>query len=162
MADKVTNDHEEHEQPSQAPPPYDVAMSNVTSSGPFVAQSAHKGQDVKVPAQSPGSAAGPPPQFPSMPSTTVYNYVNPVTHEHIVSLLPPDHPQMICLQQGGHVPHSHFGLLGILAAIFGSHWAWGYACSTAESIASDAVLSLKKASADDLQGTLTSHGCALD
>ncbi|KAI9060260.1 hypothetical protein FKP32DRAFT_1595659 [Trametes sanguinea] len=53
-----------------------------------------------------------------MPSTVVYNYVNPVTGERVVSLLPPDHPQMVCLQQGGHVARSKFGLLGILAAVF--------------------------------------------
>ncbi|KAI0789127.1 hypothetical protein C8Q75DRAFT_766578 [Abortiporus biennis] len=53
-----------------------------------------------------------------MPPTTVYNYVNPVTHEHVVSLLPPNHPQMICLQEGRHVTETKYGLLGILAAIF--------------------------------------------
>ena len=47
-----------------------------------------------------------------MPATVVYNYVNPVSGERVVSLLPPDHPQMICLQQGGHVTASKFGLLG--------------------------------------------------
>ncbi|KAI0704985.1 hypothetical protein C8T65DRAFT_577959, partial [Cerioporus squamosus] len=51
------------------------------------------------------------------PATVVYNYVNPVTGERIVSLLPPDHPQMLCLQQGGHVTETKFGILGILAAI---------------------------------------------
>ena len=50
-----------------------------------------------------------------MPATTVYNYVNPITHEVVTSLLPPDHPQMVCLQQGGHVSASKFGILGELA-----------------------------------------------
>lgn len=50
-----------------------------------------------------------------MPSTTVYNYVNPQTGEHIVSLLPPDHPQMECLQRGGHSPSTRFGILGMFA-----------------------------------------------
>ncbi len=47
-----------------------------------------------------------------MPATTVYNYINPHNGERIVSLLPPDHPQMVCLQQGGHVARSKFGILG--------------------------------------------------
>jgi hypothetical protein len=48
---------------------------------------------------------------------TVYHYVHPVTQQRITSLLPPDHPEMVCLQQG-HERHSSFGLVGILAAIF--------------------------------------------
>ncbi|KAF9474697.1 hypothetical protein BDN70DRAFT_908403 [Pholiota conissans] len=58
-----------------------------------------------------------------MPSTSnddmvLYNYINPITGERVVSLLPPNHPEMICLQSGSHVTETHFGLLGILAAIF--------------------------------------------
>ena len=45
-------------------------------------------------------------------SPTVYNYTNPRTGERIVSLLPPNHPEMICLQEGMHVPHTKYGLLG--------------------------------------------------
>ena len=48
---------------------------------------------------------------------TVFNYVHPVTQQRITSLLPPDHPEMVCLQQG-HERSSTFGLVGILAAIF--------------------------------------------
>ncbi|PPQ82893.1 hypothetical protein CVT25_009680 [Psilocybe cyanescens] len=48
------------------------------------------------------------------PQPTVYNYVNPATGEQIVSLLPPGHPEMICLQAGSHVPHTQYGLLGEL------------------------------------------------
>jgi hypothetical protein len=51
------------------------------------------------------------------PTTTVHHYVNPATGEHIASLLPPDHPQMRCLQEGTHVPETHYGVLGVLAAI---------------------------------------------
>jgi hypothetical protein len=47
----------------------------------------------------------------------VYHYVHPVTQQRITSLLPPDHPEMVCLQQG-HERRSSFGLVGILAAIF--------------------------------------------
>ncbi|KAF4620860.1 hypothetical protein D9613_000184 [Agrocybe pediades] len=52
------------------------------------------------------------------PTPQVYNYINPRTGEQVVSLLPPNHPEMICLQAGEHVPHTQYGLLGILAAIF--------------------------------------------
>jgi hypothetical protein len=47
---------------------------------------------------------------------TVYHYVHPVTQQRITSLLPPDHPEMVCLQKG-HERNSSFGLVGILAAI---------------------------------------------
>lgn len=62
------------------------------------------------------AVAGPPPSMPTpmppaMPMTAVYNYVNPITHDVVTSLLPPDHPQMVCLQQG-HIPHTRYGLLG--------------------------------------------------
>ena len=75
------------------------------------------GKDVKVPnLPSPGAgypiAGPPPPQAAGQPATVVYNYVNPATGERIVSLLPPNHPQMICLQQGGHITTSKFGFLG--------------------------------------------------
>ncbi len=43
----------------------------------------------------------------------VYNYVNPATGDRIASLLPPNHPEMICLQSGAHVPHTKYGLLGM-------------------------------------------------
>ena len=45
-------------------------------------------------------------------SPTLYNYVNPRTGERVVSLLPPDHPEMVCLQGGEHIPHTDFGILG--------------------------------------------------
>jgi len=54
---------------------------------------------------------------PVMPQPRIYHYHNPATGEHLASLLPPDHPEMVCLQQGGHIPRSKFGFLGILAAI---------------------------------------------
>ncbi|KAF9007744.1 hypothetical protein BDZ89DRAFT_965518 [Hymenopellis radicata] len=47
----------------------------------------------------------------------VYRYVHPETGEQIASLLPPSHPEMMCLQSG-HVPHTSYGVLGILAAVF--------------------------------------------
>ncbi|KAI0358363.1 hypothetical protein OH77DRAFT_1587439 [Trametes cingulata] len=111
--------HDEDGQPMQAPPSYDAAVGGASVSGPFVPGGAAKAQDVKVPPSDPYAAGQPPPpQTSQVPATTVYNYINPNTGERIVSLLPPDHPQMICLQQGEHIAHSKFGILGILAAIF--------------------------------------------
>ncbi|KIY53094.1 hypothetical protein FISHEDRAFT_33850 [Fistulina hepatica ATCC 64428] len=47
----------------------------------------------------------------------VYYYVDRETGMQIASLLPPDDPQSVCLQQG-HVTSTKFGLLGLLAAVF--------------------------------------------
>jgi hypothetical protein len=54
-------------------------------------------------------------QVPSVPS--VYHYQSPLTGERIASLLLPNHPEMICLQEGCHVNEAKYGILGILAAI---------------------------------------------
>lgn len=62
----------------------------------------------------------PPLNAPSTSRTgaiTVYHYVHPVTGDRIDTLLPPDHPEMQCLQYG-HIPKTRFGVAGILAAIF--------------------------------------------
>ncbi|KAJ7497565.1 hypothetical protein FB451DRAFT_1211958 [Mycena latifolia] len=96
------------------PPAYDEARSIDTSA-----------KDVKTPPPPPAPPAmdmGPSyvahagPSFSQNP--VVYHYNNPLTGEHVASLLPPDHPEMICLQAGEHVPHTNYGLLGILAAVF--------------------------------------------
>lgn len=50
-------------------------------------------------------------------SPTVYHYVNPKTGEHVTSLLPPDHPEMICLQEGQHVTETKYGLLGMFLVV---------------------------------------------
>ena len=50
--------------------------------------------------------------IPSMPQTRVYHYVNPKNGNRVTSLLPPDHPEMVCLQQGSHVEETKFGLFG--------------------------------------------------
>ncbi|KIK99376.1 hypothetical protein PAXRUDRAFT_532325 [Paxillus rubicundulus Ve08.2h10] len=52
-----------------------------------------------------------------LPQPTIYHYQSPITGAQLASLLPPDHPEMLCLQQGGHVAQTKFGILGILAAI---------------------------------------------
>ncbi|KAF9073586.1 hypothetical protein BDP27DRAFT_1318548 [Rhodocollybia butyracea] len=72
----------------------------------------------------------PPPPFAPGPSSyaihpgtatglapSIYQYRNPVTQEIVSSLLPPDHPEMVCLQAGEHDTQTHFGILGILAAV---------------------------------------------
>jgi hypothetical protein len=48
------------------------------------------------------------------PQTTVYYYQDPHTGQRVASLLPPDHPQMVCLQAGEHVPETRYGFLGAL------------------------------------------------
>ncbi|EIM81272.1 uncharacterized protein STEHIDRAFT_162252 [Stereum hirsutum FP-91666 SS1] len=50
-------------------------------------------------------------------STTVYHYQDPRTGQQISSLLPPDAPAMICLQQGEHIAQTQYGILGVLAAV---------------------------------------------
>lgn len=48
------------------------------------------------------------------PQATVYYYQDPRTGQRVASLLPPDHPQMVCLQAGEHVPETRYGFLGAL------------------------------------------------
>ena len=59
---------------------------------------------------------------PSMPQTRVYHYVNPNNGDQITSLLPPDHPEMVCLQRGSHVEETKFGLLGEFLFLFPSSY----------------------------------------
>lgn len=63
------------------------------------------------------------PETPLMPATPVYHYTNSTTNEHVASLLPPDHPEMLCLQEGVHVPETKFGILG--SHSFHSHALYG-------------------------------------
>ncbi|TFK53646.1 hypothetical protein OE88DRAFT_1717837 [Heliocybe sulcata] len=110
--------------PSENPPSYDAAMTEVSGSVPRPAP-AEKKQENAVqqaprpptvaayqPDPSPSSPYRPtsPPTF--MPPTPVYHYVNPRTGEHIASLMPPDHPEMVCLQEGRHIAETRYGLLG--------------------------------------------------
>ncbi|KAF9050217.1 hypothetical protein BJ165DRAFT_1457192 [Panaeolus papilionaceus] len=112
------------ETPQDCPPSYDVATDSGSSYSPqgqhhqpaFIKVNAVEAQQVYVNPQ----AAGP--SYTSQPiptpAPTVYNYVNPLNGEQIVSLLPPNHPEMVCLQAGGHVTETNYGILGILAAVF--------------------------------------------
>jgi hypothetical protein len=51
----------------------------------------------------------------------VHHYVNPLTGEHVVSVLPPNHPEMVCLQEGRHIKRTRFGLLGMSLVIYDFH-----------------------------------------
>lgn len=52
------------------------------------------------------------------PSPTVYRYLNPRTGETLTSLLPPSHPEMICLQEGKHkAGKPKWGVVGMLGAL---------------------------------------------
>jgi hypothetical protein len=97
-----------------APPSYDASVSNDNGAEASGSNAQQAVTPTKVqPPTSPTSLQPPP-----VPQPTVYYYRNPRTNENVVSLLPPDHPEMICLQEGEHITTSKFGLLGILAAIF--------------------------------------------
>ncbi|KAJ7346895.1 hypothetical protein DFH08DRAFT_869724 [Mycena albidolilacea] len=99
-----------------SPPTYDEARTVAPA------------RDVKGPQGPPAMNAGPSyvphPGYvahagpSSSPNPVVYHYDNPITGEHVASLLPPNHPEMVCLQSGEHIPHTNYGLLGILAAVF--------------------------------------------
>ena len=54
----------------------------------------------------------PNPGIPTMPPARVYHYVNQINGNHITSLLPPDHPEMVCLQRGSHDEETKYGFLG--------------------------------------------------
>ncbi|OCH92305.1 hypothetical protein OBBRIDRAFT_802688 [Obba rivulosa] len=117
------------------PPSYEQSIDN--SKGSYTGVSGPPGKDAKnpygeIPPNFPepqpasGSGTDTPLRTPSMPARPIYNYVNPNTGEHIVSVLPPDHPEMVCLQQGEHVTVTHYGWIGILAAIV--WFPWGIGC----------------------------------
>jgi len=56
--------------------------------------------------------AGPPQAAYGATEPAVYHYQDPRTGQTVASLLPPDHPKMVCLQAGEHVPEARFGFLG--------------------------------------------------
>ncbi|KZT21408.1 hypothetical protein NEOLEDRAFT_758050 [Neolentinus lepideus HHB14362 ss-1] len=114
--------------PSENPPTYDAAMSEASGSVQPPTSVDKKHEPVKAAKDVPTVTAYQPdprpssPYHPTAPPTftpaiPVYHYVNPGTGEHIASLLPPDHPEMVCLQEGKHIAETRYGLLGVLAAI---------------------------------------------
>lgn len=62
------------------------------------------------------------------PEATVYYYQDPRTGQRVASLLPPDHPQMVCLQAGEHVPETRYGFLGALCfhVLLSSDCVWAH------------------------------------
>jgi len=117
----VDVDHDDMSQTrDENPPSYDSAVDNQPNYGLL-----DKNTGVKQPEPNQNvivfNAAGPSyaPQPPlQIPSPTVFHYTNPLTRERVASLLPPDHPEMICLQAGEHVPQTNYSLLGVLVAVF--------------------------------------------
>ncbi|CAK5265670.1 unnamed protein product [Mycena citricolor] len=97
-------------------------MSNETNDKPPAYEDAAPSSQVKDVKRAPVMDASPvyvPHAGPSSSANpVVFHYHNSRTGEHVASLLPPDHPEMICLQAGEHVPMTNYGFLGILAAVF--------------------------------------------
>ncbi|KAG1871209.1 hypothetical protein DFJ58DRAFT_762804 [Suillus subalutaceus] len=104
------------------PPSYDYvaaqASSNVEQQQPPLMTDKTANQQVQLPSVPPNSVTAVHGRtMPMMQQPIIHHYQNPLTGEHIASLLPPNHPEMICLQEGQHVNETKFGILGILAAI---------------------------------------------
>jgi hypothetical protein len=57
-----------------------------------------------------------PSQITHSGGATIYHHIDPFTNKVVDSFLPPDHPIMQCMHEG-HVPHSKFGIGGIIAAV---------------------------------------------
>ncbi|KAJ3560581.1 hypothetical protein NP233_g10743 [Leucocoprinus birnbaumii] len=128
----ILDNHDMHQQTTQIgsenPPPYEATPEQQQQyhyDGKSSAAPVSNGPDNKqsTPFSTPNAPvmiAGPSyiPQQQAGMTPTVFHYVNPQTGEHVTSLLPPDHPEMLCLQEGGHITETKFGLLGLLAAVF--------------------------------------------
>ncbi|KIM69696.1 hypothetical protein SCLCIDRAFT_102780, partial [Scleroderma citrinum Foug A] len=101
------------------PPAYDFVAAQSSNDASMCAHDTSPKKQAQQDSLSPAHVKGVHPRpVPAMHETTVYHYNNPLTGDHLASLLPPDHPEMICLQRGGHDTQTKFGLIGILAAIF--------------------------------------------
>ncbi|KAL5485517.1 hypothetical protein ACEPAI_8159 [Sanghuangporus weigelae] len=102
-------------EPSANPPSYEYAtggQSPVNKNHNGAAASAAPKLGPSIPYASPSAPlAGP-------SGSNVYSYQHPVSGHVITTPLPPDHPEMICLQAGSHIRSTRFGLLGVLAAVF--------------------------------------------
>ncbi|CAE6482739.1 unnamed protein product [Rhizoctonia solani] len=102
-----------------SPPTYDVAIGSSTGSTtpPVPTSPRLKSKDTPYPQPTPQPHNGMIIAPALVPGPTVFRYHNPHTGEVVSSLLPPDHPEMVCLQQG-HIVKTRYGILGILAAVF--------------------------------------------
>ncbi|KAH9969274.1 hypothetical protein BGW80DRAFT_638035 [Lactifluus volemus] len=104
--------------PTELPPAYESAISSTSEGLLSKASKANAPQDTQpkpAPLMISGSSQAVYGATSSNP--TVYYYEDPRTGQRVASLLPPDHPQMVCLQAGEHVPETRYGCLGVLAAI---------------------------------------------
>ncbi|KAF9227188.1 hypothetical protein BS17DRAFT_775085 [Gyrodon lividus] len=101
------------------PPAYEFVAAQVPSVSPIPSDKRQPKPSVQEgPSITPMMTVhGGPAPAPIMHQPTIYHYESPFTGEHLTSLLHPDHPEMVCLQQGGHVAQTKFGILGVLAAI---------------------------------------------
>ncbi|KAL0956667.1 hypothetical protein HGRIS_002798 [Hohenbuehelia grisea] len=122
--------HDTTMQPStmDTPPPYQPTETGTSDHDEEISKPRHAPSDQKTPPFpdiepmlvniSSNSASGPSrttqPAF--IPTPQIYRYVNP-DGSMTDSLLPPSHPEIICLQNG-HELQTNYGLLGILVAVF--------------------------------------------
>ncbi|KAG6828693.1 hypothetical protein H0H92_007055 [Tricholoma furcatifolium] len=110
--------------PQDSPPSYEAATEDghdhTQDSVPKGALNHDSKHSASTPSQP--SNGGPSytaqPGYTSMSTPLLHHYVNPNTGEHIATLQAPNDPEMICLQEGMHIPHTRYGLLGVLAAVF--------------------------------------------
>jgi len=101
--------------PSANPPSYDYATGSTSAPQPPNPFADPKQNNSKPHPDMPQPSTYP--YSPGANEPTVYHYRGTLTGDVVNSPLPPDHPQMVCLQQG-HITSTKFGLLGILAAVF--------------------------------------------
>ncbi|KAN0109742.1 hypothetical protein V8E52_008989 [Russula decolorans] len=105
--------------PSDNPPAYESTITG-TSVVPAPSGKSANPQDAQPKGHELMLASGPSITYGATapePQATVYYYQDPRTGQRVASLLPPDHPQMVCLQAGEHVHETRYGFLGVIAAI---------------------------------------------
>ncbi|KAF8467950.1 hypothetical protein DFH94DRAFT_777524 [Russula ochroleuca] len=103
--------------PSENPPAYESAITGTSVAPPPSGKNTNP-QDTQPKGPELMLASGPQLMYGATTSqATVFYYQDPRTGQRVASLLPPDHPQMVCLQAGEHVPETRYGFLGVIAAI---------------------------------------------
>ncbi|TRM69381.1 hypothetical protein BD626DRAFT_563137 [Schizophyllum amplum] len=103
---------------AESPPPYEFAADREDQSKTAPPVDSKQPLPQEGPSSPPFMAAGPSHvPYPGTSQPRVYYYMDPVSGDQVASLLPPDHPQMICLREGQHVTKTQYGLLGLVAAI---------------------------------------------